>query len=308
MLAFFFHTFIFPGFLFQFLSGWFFEWFDRKLLARYQRRVGPRWYQPFADLLKLFSKEDLIPTGTPELVAAALPIVSLCAVLTAGMYVPVAGFDLLSFEGDLIIVLFLLSLPTLAYYLAGTISVGIYSVLGGARSVLQYFSYEIPLLIALSGPAVLAGSWSIQGIVEVQNQSAPFFIFQPVGFLLAIIGLIGKLKRDPLDIPKAKSEVVGGSLTEFTGTKLAFWHTVLNIQTVVGIFLIINLYLCFGECGSGLIGGVLFFIKFLGLAALLSTVSSLVARLRIDQLSGLGWKVLAPLALLQLIAVILMGV
>lgn len=308
MLAFLFHTLIFPGFLFQFTCGWMFEWFDRKLLARYQRRVGPRWVQPVADLLKLFSKEDLIPTGTSELVAAALPIVSLCAVLTAGMYIPVAGFHLFAFEGDLIIILFLLSLPTLAYYLAGVTSVGIYSVLGGARSILQYFSYEIPLLIALSGPAVMAGSWSIQTIIEVQNESAPFALFQPLGFILAVIGLIGKLKRDPLDIPKAKSEVVGGSLTEFTGTKLAFWHTVMNIQTVVGIFLIVNLYLCFGECGSGLLGGLIFFLKFLLMAILLSTVSSLVARLRIDQLSGLGWKVLAPLALAQLIVVILMGV
>lgn len=308
MLASFFHTLIFPGFLFQFLCGWFFEWFDRKLLARYQRRIGPRWYQPFADLLKLFSKEDLLPKGTLELVAAALPIVSLCAVLTAGMYIPIAGFQLYAFEGDLIIILFLLSIPTLAYYLAGVTSVGIYSVLGGSRSILQYFSYEIPLLIALSGSAVLARSWSIQGIINAQNQSAPFIIFQPLGFLLAMVGLIGKLKRDPLDIPKAKSEVVAGSLTEFTGTKLAFWHTVMNIQTVVGIFLIISLYLRFGLFSGGIIGGLFFFLKFLVLSALLSTVSSVYARLRIDQLSGLGWKVLAPLALLQLIVVILMGV
>lgn len=308
MIAFFFHTLIFPGFLFQFVCGWFFEWFDRKLLARYQRRVGPRWLQPFADLLKLFSKEDILPTGTLELVAAALPIVSLCAVLTAGMYIPVAGYHLFAFEGDLIIILFLLSIPTLAYYLAGITSVGIYSVLGGARSILQYFSYEIPLLIAYSCSAVLAGSWSIQGIIEAQNQSAPYILFQPLGFLLAIVGLIGKLKRDPLDIPKAKSEVVAGSLTEFTGTKLAFWHTVMNIQTVVGIFLIINLYLRFGGFERGIIAVVFFFLKFLALSALLSTVSAVYARLRIDQLSGLGWKVLAPLALVQLIVVILMGV
>lgn len=308
MTALIFHTLIFPGFLFQFVCGWFFEWFDRKLLARAQRRIGPRWFQPFADLVKLFSKEDILPTGTPSLVAAALPLVSLCAVLTAGMYVPVAHFDKFSFEGDLIVILFLLSIPTLAYYLAGITSVGIYSVLGGARSILQYFSYEIPLLMALSGSAILAGSWSIQGIVEAQLNTQPFILFQPLAFLLAIIGLIGKLKRDPLDIPKAKSEVVAGSLTEFTGVKLAFWHTVMNIQTVVGIFLIINLFLRFGEIDSILFSGVLFALKFMLLASLLSGVSAIFARLRIDQLSGLGWKVLAPLALAQLLVVILMGV
>lgn len=308
MAAFLFYTLIFPGLLFQFVCGWFFEWFDRKLLARTQRRVGPRWYQPFADLLKLFSKEDLLPTGTPAVVAAALPLLSLCAVLTAGMYVPIANLHLFAFEGDLIVILFLLSIPTLAYYLAGITSVGIYSVLGGARSILQYFSYEIPLLMALSGSAILAGSWSIQGIVDAQLGSHPFILFQPLAFLLAVIGLIGKLKRDPLDIPKAKSEVIAGSLTEFTGIKLAFWHTVMNIQTVVGIFLIINLFLRFGEIESGVLAVVMFFVKFLLLAILLSGVSAVFARLRIDQLSGLGWKVLSPLALAQLLVVILMGV
>lgn len=131
---------IFPGFLFLYLCSWLFEYLDRKLLARFQRRIGPPWYQPLADLVKLFSKEDLLPQGANEMVAIALPIVSLCAVLTAGIYVPIAGFSPESFEGDLIIVLFLLSIPTLAYYLAGVTSVGIYSLLGGARSLLQFFS------------------------------------------------------------------------------------------------------------------------------------------------------------------------
>lgn len=303
-----FYLLIFPGITFQLACGWFFEWFDRKLQARFQRRVGPRWFQPVADLLKLFSKEDLLPSGANEFAAAALPLVSLGAVLTAGIYVPIAGFSPASFEGDLIVIVFLLSVPTLAYYLAGIISRGIYSVLGGGRSLLQFFSYEVPLLIALSGPAVMAGSWSIREISSIQAEMAPFILFQPIGFILAVVGLIGKLKRSPLDIPKAKSEVVAGSLTEFTGVKLALWNTVMNIQAVVGIFLLVNLYSSWSGIVAPVFAVPVFFLESVLMIFVLSAASAVFARLRIDQLAGLGWKVLVPLALLQLLVVILMGV
>jgi NADH-quinone oxidoreductase subunit H len=303
-----FYLLIFPGLLFQILCSWGFEWLDRKLLARFQRRIGPRWFQPLADWIKLFSKEDLLPRGANPFVAAMLPVGSLCAVLTAGVYIPVAGFTPLSFEGDLIVILFLLSIPTLAYYLAGIASVGIYSIMGGARSLLQYFSYEVPLLLSLSGPAILAGSWSIQTIRDSQAALGPFVLFQPLGFILAVIGLIGKLKRDPLDIPKAKSEVIAGSLTEFTGVKLGFWHLVMNVQTVLGIFLLVNLYFGWYPGAEGWLAGLLFLVECLLLAVILSTASAVFARLRIDQLAGLGWKILVPLSLVQLIAVIFMGV
>lgn len=299
---------LFPGLLFQVVCGLAFEWLDRKFLARFQRRVGPPWYQPLADLIKLFSKEDLLPEGANNVVASLLPLLSLSAVLTAGLYVPIAGFSPFSFEGDLIVILFLMSVPTLAYYLAGIVSVGIYSILGGGRSLLQFFSYEVPLLIALSGPAVLGGSWSVERIMASQASLGPFILFQPLGFILAVVGLIGKLKRDPLDIPSAKSEVVGGSLTEFTGTKLALWHLVMNLQAVVGIFLLINLYLGWSQIDHPLVSIAVFVGECLILTVILSGASAIFARLRIDQLAGLGWRILVPLSLLQLAVVILMGV
>jgi len=194
---------LFPGLAFQVLCGLVFEWIDRKLLARFQRRVGPPWYQPLADVIKLFSKEDLLPEGAYDFIEVLLPLLSLSAVLTAGLYIPIAGFTGFSFEGDLIVVQFLMSVPTLAYYLAGIASVGIYSLLGGGRSLLQYFSYEVPLLITISGPAVMAGSWSVARISQAQMTMGPFIIFQPLGFILAVIGLIGKLKRDPLEDRKS---------------------------------------------------------------------------------------------------------
>lgn len=300
------YLFLFPGLVFQVACGLFFEWMDRKLLALFQRRIGPPWYQPLADLIKLFSKEDLLPKGANDRAAALLPILSLAAVLTAGLYIPIAGFSPFSFEGDLIVILFLMSIPTLAYYLAGILSIGIYSILGGGRSLLQFFSYEVPLLIVLSGTAIMSGSWSVQEIMLSQRTLGPFILFQPLGFILAIVGLIGKLKRDPLDIPSAKSEVVGGSLTEFTGVKLAFWQLVMNVQAVVGIFLLINLYMGWTKLADPLISIVVFIVEFLVMIAILSFASAIFARLRIDQLAGLGWKRLVPLSLLQLAAIILM--
>lgn len=303
-----FNLFVFPGFLFLVFSGLAFEWLDRKFLARFQRRVGPPWYQPLADLLKLFSKEDLLPKRANDFLAALLPLVSLSAILTAGLYVPIAGYSPYSFEGDLIVIIFLMSVPTLAYYLAGIISLGIYSVLGGGRSLLQFFSYEVPLLIALSGPAILGESWSVTKIMESQGTLGPFIIFQPLGFILAVVGLIGKLKRDPFDIPKATSEVVGGSLTEFSGVKLGLWNLVMDIQAVVGIFLLIDLYFGWTKMSHPILSILIFVIECLILILILSGTSAVFARLRIDQLAGLGWRILVPLALLQIGFIILMGV
>jgi NADH-quinone oxidoreductase subunit H len=178
---------VFPGFAFLFVCAMAFEWVDRRVIARFQERVGPPWYQPLADFIKLLAKEDVLTTGIDETLSAALPIVSLATVLTAALYVPVGGVSLASYEGDLIIVLFLLSVPAVAYFLAGWISPGVYSMLGGHRSLLQYFSYEVPFLMAVAGPAVLAGSWRIGSIVSHQAQGTWIALTQPVGFLLALI-------------------------------------------------------------------------------------------------------------------------
>lgn len=298
---------VFPGFLFVFVCALTFDWLDRKMIARFQGRVGPPWYQPLADFIKLLAKEDILPTGTGEVAAAALPIASLAAVLTSTMYIPVGNTVGNSFEGDLIVVLFLLSLPALFYFLAGWISAGVYSIVGGHRSLLQYFSYEVPFLMALASPAILSGSWSIAGIRAFQAQTVWGALIQPLGFVLAVVGLIGKLKRDPLDIPKAKSEVVAGPLTDFSGRKLALWHLSMDMQTVLGVFLLVNLF--FGESSffEVLPAFPIFTLKALAILLILSTASALYARLRIDQLMDLGWRVLAPLALLQILANLWIG-
>lgn len=299
---------VFPGFGFLFAWALAFDWIDRTMVARLQGRIGPPWFQPVADFIKLMAKEDLLPIGAHARACALLPMVSLAAVLTAGLYVPIGGQSMYGFEGDLIVVVFLLTLPPLAYFLAGWLSASVFSVVGGSRALLQFFAYEVPFLMALSGPAILSNSWRISRIAAVQSQTTWMVLVQPVGFLLAFVGLIGKLKRSPFDIPKAKSEIGAGPLTEFSGRKLALWHLSLQMKTVVGIFLLVNVFLGGAGTGPGVVTALTFGLKALVILLALSIAGVLYARLRIDQLASLGWKVLAPLALLQIVAVVWIGV
>ena len=308
---------IYPGFAFLFFCAWAVEWIDRRVTARLQGRIGPPWYQPLADTIKLMAKEDLLPVGAHRVACAVAPMVSLAAVLAAGLYIPVGRATANAFEGDLIVVLFLLSIPALAYFVAGWVSGGVYSIIGGNRSLLQYFSYEVPFLMAVAGPAILSSSWSISAIAAYQARTTWAALVQPLGFALAIVGLIGKLKREPFDIPKAKSEIAAGPLTEFSGRKLALWHLSIQMQTVVGIFLLVNAFLAGGGPGTGVAAPPLspealraalsFGLKTLLILLILSVASVLYARLRIDQLANLGWRVLAPLGLLQTFLTIWIG-
>ena len=297
---------VFPGFLSMVGLGMAFHWIDRKLIAKFEGRVGPSWYQPLADMIKLFAKEDILPSGTNKTFALLLPLTSFTIVLTAGFYVLNLFQAPESFEGDFIMIIFLLSLPSLLFFLGGWTTSGVYSILGGNRSLLQYFSYEVLFLIALSGASIASGSWSLEGIRNAQENGLPFVIPQLIGFLLAIAGLIGKLKRSPYDIPKAKSEMIVGPLTEFSGKKLAMWKLTDFVQTIAGIALVVHCY--FGGLWAidSFPGIVLFFGLMLLLQFILSLVSAIFARLRIDQLINLNWRVFIPLSILQNLLVIIL--
>jgi len=290
----------------MFFLGFIFEWIDRKLIARFQGRVGPPWYQVFADIIKLAVKEDITPLGTNPWLAAGLPLVAYSSVATAAVYNPVVGSTKYSFAGDFIVIMFLLSLPSLLYFLAGWICTGVYSVMGGNRSLLQYFSYEVLFTLALSGAAIASESWSLSGIIAHQVNSGANIIHQLLGFLLAILGLIGKLKRSPFDIPKAKSEIVAGPLTEFSGKKLALWYLSIQLQTVVGICLVINCFFGSWFAAGGAHRFIAWFVFAILVQGLLSLFYAIYARLRIDQLIQLTWKILIPLSLVQIAVLILL--
>jgi len=297
--------FIFPGFLFMLILALFLHWLDRKLIARFQGRVGPPWYQPLADLVKLFAKEDILPSGTNQYFAALLPLISFASVLTASFYLPIAIQSTPSFQGDFVVLMFLLSMPSLMYFLAGWVTQGVYSVIGGNRSLLQYFSYEVLFLLAMSGTAIASGSWALADIRLTQIKESPYIFPQIIGFLLSLAGLIGKLKREPFDIPKAKSEVIAGALTEFSGKKLALWYLTIQLQTVVGLSFLIHCFFSGLWQMNTISGFFIFLLLLIILQCVLSAISAIYARLRIDQLIHLNWHIFIPLTLLHNIYILL---
>jgi NADH-quinone oxidoreductase subunit H len=304
---------LFPGFLFLIGMAFFAQWYDRKLTARVQSRMGPPIFQPFADFVKLLSKEDIVPEGVRPRLYAAIPLVAFAAVATAFLYLPVLGpASPFAFPGDLILVLYLVTLPTILLFLLGWSSRNIFARLGAVRGMSQLFVYEVPFFLAALGPALVLNTWSLGDIVGAQAGGSWLILLLPLGFLLALVGLQAKLERVPFDIPGAETELVAGPLTELTGRKLGMWKLSHDIALVVGAGFIVALFLggptLPGVTVEGPLGGLVaflaFFLKVLLIIFILALLQAALGRLRIDQLVDWGWKVFAPLALAQ-IAVIL---
>lgn len=288
----------FPAGLSLLVLGLAYEWIDRKLIARLQNRVGPRWFQPVADILKLLAKEEVVPEGVDSRLFIGLPVIALAGALTAALYVPLLGLTPShSFPGDLIVTLYLLSLLTLCMGLAGANTVNRFSLVGATRTLTQLFSYEAPFLLALLGPALAAGSWQIREIVAYASDRWLLFT-QPVGFVVALIGLVGKLELPPFDAPEAETEIVAGALTEYSGRGLALFRLGKGAELVVGLTLIAAFYL--GGIGNPLA----FLAKTLVLLLGLAGVQVLFARLRIDQTVGLWWRYGTLLVLVQFLVTI----
>lgn len=290
---------IFPAGLTLLLSGMLYEWADRKLVARFQNRVGPRWFQPMADVVKLLAKEQITPGVKNPILFVGLPIVAISGALTAALYVPLLGIEpAYSFPGDLIVTIYLLSLLTMCIGLAGWNTGGRFALVGATRALTQLFAYEAPFMLALLGPALAAGSWQINTINDYAG-SHWFVISQPVGFVIALIGLMGKLELPPFDAPEAETEIVAGALTEYSGRGLALFKIGKSVELIVGITLVSAFYL------GGLHGILPFLVKTLGVLFLMALLQSLLTRLRIDQTVGLWWRFGTILVLAQIVVMIL---
>ncbi|MCM8764108.1 MAG: NADH-quinone oxidoreductase subunit H [Candidatus Omnitrophica bacterium] len=313
------YLFIYPGILFLFVYSTFCEWFDRKLYARLQNRIGPAYtgrsgiLQPVADFLKLLFKEDIVPEKADRVIFSCLPVVGLATAVTAGLYLPLWNYNLAmpgfnSFQGDIVVVLYLLSLPTLVLFLAGWHSTNFFSTLGGVRTLTMLFGYEVPMFLAVLSPAVVADSWRLAEIANFYQEFPFFLVFQVIGFFIALVSLQAKLERTPFDIPHAETEIVGGTFTEYSGKKLAFFRLMSDVELVVGSGLIATVFMA-GFPGEFLPSLLRFSLKTLMVIALLSLVRATFSRIRVDQMVIFAWKYLIPLAVLQLlISIIVKGI
>ncbi len=303
------YLFVFPGILFLLGIAFFSEWWDRKLTARMQNRMGPPFLQPFADFVKLLSKEDITPTGVPRRLYAAIPLFAFAAVATAFLYVPILGTSSpFGFPGDLVLVLYLLTLPTILIFLLGWTSNNIFARLGAVRSVSQLFVYEVPFFLAALGPALAYETWALSDVVARQAGGWWIILFEPLGFAVLLIALQAKLERVPFDIPEAETEIVAGPTTELTGKKLALWNVSKDMLMATGAALVVALFLggptLPGLVLEGAVGAVVafvvFLLKVLLVLLLLALLKAALGRLRLDQLMDWGWKVLTPAAVIQI--------
>lgn len=294
-------VFIFPGFLFLIIYSLIFEYLDRKLVARLQNRVGPPWYQPLADLLKLFGKEDIVTKTADQDVFSILPLISLAAVCTSIIYVPIwqtqAAF---SFDGDLVVILYLLLIPNLVGFLAGRFSTSAFTTIGSMRLLTRIFSFEIPLFMAFLAPAILAESWSLSEIVAYYSTNPLQILFNLPALIVALIAAQGKLKRVPFDLSEAKTDIIAGAFSEYSGRLYAFFRLSSHAELVVISSIIAAIFLPF-YISSPAIGMGLFILKTLVVLVILAVFRTVLAKVRIEQMMRLSWRYLVPLSILQIV-------
>ncbi|MCX8189086.1 MAG: NADH-quinone oxidoreductase subunit H [Nitrososphaeria archaeon] len=308
----------FPGFVFIFILALFYEWFDRKFYAKLQNRVGPLYagplgiLQPLADFIKLLSKEDIVPKGVDKVLFTATPLFSLSLSIFATLLLPIFSVKgLLSFEGDLVIAVVLLTFLCIITFFAGVASYNRFSIIGAERSFLQLIGYEIPLMISVISVALNAQSVTISSIVS--SQKGLWYILGPniLGFIVFIFAAQAELERIPFDLPEAEQELIAGWNIDYTGRRLAMFRLAKNIELVFLCGLAAALFLGgpLGPVVSGyepILYTIYFIIKSIFVLAILTIVRALFARLRIDQIVSLSWKYLLPLAIIQFLIVRLM--
>ena len=290
----------------------FLVWVERKVVARFQDRVGPNrlgpfgLIQPVADIIKLLIKEDITPAGADKIVFNIPPIIALATVLLLWAVIPLAPTVL---GGDInVAVLFIVAVGavgTLGIIMAGWASNNKYALLGAFRTVAQMVSYEVPMLIALLIPVLLARSMGLQNIVSAQN--VWFILVVPLVAIIFFISMIAELGRAPFDINEAESEIVAGFHIEYTGMKFGMFYAgeLLHAITLSAVFSTLFLG---GWRGPGaeqypVLGVFYLLAKAFILYYVIMWVKYSFPRLRIDQMLGFGWKFLIPLALGLLIVI-----
>ena len=308
-----FRVLVFPGFAFIVLLTFLCDWLERKIEARMQNRIGPTYtgpmgiLQPIADFIKLLAKEDIVPRNTRGFFFKLAPILAFSTFVFALFYLPIDGANVIvgsGFEGDLLFVLALVSIANFFLFFSGWSSNNPYSGIGATRLLTQFLAYDIPLSILALSPALLTNDLSISRIAS--SQSFPFAILVPWAFVLFIITLQAELEKDPFDVPNAETEIVGGYETEYTGRRLAFLKLAKDVQIVLGAALIVELFLD-GPYGPVFFGmpafwyALWFTLKILLVIVITEYLTCIFARLRIDQVLVINWRVLMPLSILSLV-------
>ena len=282
-------------------------WLERRLLALWQDRYGPNRVGPFgllqvvADMIKIFTKEDWIPPFADKTVFIIAPAIIMVTVLLSFAVLPIApGIIVVDLNIALLFFLGMSSLGVYSIVLAGWASGNKYSLLGGLRAAAQMISYEVFMGISLMGVVLLAGSFSLTAIVEAQRNRW-FVLPQFLGFVLFLIAGMAEARRLPFDLPEAEAELVAGFHSEYSGMKFGMFF----VGEYLGITLIssmITVLFFGGWMGPWLPPLLWFLVKVFAFICFFILLRASLPRLRFDQLMSLGWKVILPLALVNLVA------
>ncbi len=296
----------------------FLVWVERKVVARFQDRLGPNRigpfgiFQPFADIVKLLIKEDITPVGADVILFNLAPIFSMMSVLLLWAILPFApnmfGVDL---NVGMLYLVAAGSIGTLSVIMAGWASNNKYALMGAFRTVAQMVSYEIPMVAAILVVTVLAGTMGTIGIVEAQ-ESAAFFWMSPLAVLIFLISAIAELGRSPFDLNEAESEIVAGFHTEYTGMKFGLFYAgeLLHSFTFGGFIALLFFggHRFFGLENLGpIVGALIFLTKALFFYWVIMWVKYTVPRVRVDHMLAFNWKFLTPLAFILLMVTALVG-
>ncbi len=284
---------IYPGFLFSIIIGGLFYWLYRKVRARFQARRGPPWYQFFVDVIKLLSKESIIPYTAKGSLLVIAPILSIVGLLLVAAMLPIGPTSLVEFEGDLIVALYFLALPGLALMIAGSSSGSPYGSVGSSREASMMVGYEFPYALSALMVAFYVKSLSLSSIVEYQLQNGAFLLRYPLATVVFILCLLPKLGRRPFDAPEADTEIISGPLTEYSGVLLGLFEIANGLKWFIIPAFTVNIF--FGG-GANLAE---FLLKCLGLVLLISVLDIIHPRYRIDQSFRFFIKWALPLVLID---------
>jgi NADH-quinone oxidoreductase subunit H len=289
---------------------------ERKMLGRIQERLGPNRagpfgiLQPLADGIKMITKEDFKPAAADKWLfylapaMAAIPAIMIFALIPFGSPITIFGHRVELQVVDLNVGLLLfMAFSSIAVYgiaIGGWASNSKYSLLGAIRGLAQMISYEIPMGLSLVPVVMLAGSFQLSKIVNAQA-SCWFIVYQPLAFILFLISIIAELKRVPFDIPEAEGELVAGFHTEYSGMRFGLFFVGEYINIIVMGGLAATFFLG-GWHGPLLPPVVWFIIKTMAFAFLVIWIRGTLPRLRYDQLMHFCWKIMTPLALLNILA------
>ena len=289
-----------------------FIYIERRVLGRFQVRIGPNRVgpggilQPLADAVKIMIKEDIVPKAADRLifnlapVMVFVPVMLVFAVIPFGVgmaggqkyYMSVADLDI-----GILYVLAVTSLGEIAVLMAGWSSNNKFALFGAMRAAAQLVSYEVPLVLAVVGVVIVAGSLSLTKIVEAQ--AVPFIFMQPLGFVIFITAVSAELNRTPFDLLEAESELVTGYHVEYSGMKFGMFYLAEYLSAFAFSAIISTLFLG-GWQGPILPSYVWLLIKILFVFFVFIWVRATLPRVRIDQVMALAWKFLLPLALINI--------